>query len=116
MYLHCTYRRFDEPLRGLAADTMVVFTREDFDYQRAAVLGVVRCLKVRLGFGYLTARVLAYLALQVNFQRNGPLVRRCYYILVEVRLVLLGVLLLVLLLVLILVLQPVLQPAFLSKW
>ena len=49
----CTCRRFDEPLRGLAADTMVVFTREDFDYQRAAVLGVVRCLKVRLGFGCL---------------------------------------------------------------
>ena len=27
-------------------DTVVLFTREDFDYQRAAVLGVISCLKV----------------------------------------------------------------------
>ena len=27
-------------------DTVVLYTREDFDYQRAAVLGVISCLKV----------------------------------------------------------------------
>ena len=28
------------------SDTVVLFTREDFDYQRAAVHGVISCLKV----------------------------------------------------------------------
>ena len=28
------------------SDTVVLYTREDFDYQRAAVHGVISCLKV----------------------------------------------------------------------
>lgn len=37
---------FYDHLTQVNSDTVVVPTREDFDYQRAAVHGVISCLKV----------------------------------------------------------------------
>ena len=71
---------------------MVLFTREDFDYQRAAVHGVISCLKVQhnlngsgvtyMVIGHWSCRKLC--AEKVNLHTNGLLARRCYYTLVSV--------------------------------